>query len=261
MSAADDFVTSADGTRIGFRRLGDGAPIVLVHGALSDHVDTWGRVIPLLAQRFTVYAMDRRGRGMSGDPAPHTIEDEAADIAAVIDTAGGRAHVVAHSWGAHCSLRAATLDDNIDRLVAYEPPPPPEHRGPEGEAKVRDAIERGDWERFLQLFLLVPRDALPKVKRSPRWERMLELAPATAEDLLAFWRDGFDPGRYAAVEAPTLLMAGGDSSSMYRGLVDELAGHLPDVRVETLPGQDHFGMVGDPDGFTAAVARFLLGER
>src|SRR5688572_32891339 len=56
-------VTSRDGTRIAFWRSGAGPPLLLVHGATYDHTTAWRFVVPELEQQFTVYAMDRRGRG------------------------------------------------------------------------------------------------------------------------------------------------------------------------------------------------------
>jgi pimeloyl-ACP methyl ester carboxylesterase len=73
-----DKVRSKDGTLIAFQKSGTGAPLVLVHGTSADHT-RWAPVLPPLASRFTVYAMDRRGRGGSGDTDPYAIEREFED--------------------------------------------------------------------------------------------------------------------------------------------------------------------------------------
>ena len=59
-------VRSTDGTAIAVTTVGSGPPLVLVHGAAADHT-TFRVVVPLLAPRFTTHAIDRRGRGGSGD--------------------------------------------------------------------------------------------------------------------------------------------------------------------------------------------------
>jgi pimeloyl-ACP methyl ester carboxylesterase len=61
-----EHVTSADGTRIAYERRGSGQPLVLVHGTSVERF-TFRFVEPLLIDRFTLYAVDRRGRGESGD--------------------------------------------------------------------------------------------------------------------------------------------------------------------------------------------------
>ena len=78
---------SADGTRIGFRRLGVGPAIVMVHGSVSTHTD-WMPAARLLASRHTCYVMDRRGRRSSGaGHAPYAIEREFEDVCAVLKAA------------------------------------------------------------------------------------------------------------------------------------------------------------------------------
>ena len=76
-------VASADGTPIAVWRSGNGPPLVLVHGTAADH-SRWAPVLPALAARFTVLAVDRRGRGASGDARDYALEREAEDVAAVI---------------------------------------------------------------------------------------------------------------------------------------------------------------------------------
>src|SRR5437667_12758751 len=74
---------SADGVQIAHVRIGHGRPLVVVGGALYDH-RRWLPVARLLSQQATVYVMDRRGRGGSGDDAAtYAPEREVDDIAAV----------------------------------------------------------------------------------------------------------------------------------------------------------------------------------
>ena len=59
-------VVSRDGTSIAAWRSGEGPPLVLIHGAAADH-NRWAPVLPALEERFSVFAIYRRGRGQSGD--------------------------------------------------------------------------------------------------------------------------------------------------------------------------------------------------
>jgi pimeloyl-ACP methyl ester carboxylesterase len=113
--------TSKDGTRIVSWRTGSGTPLVLVHGATRDH-HAWDQVVPLLSKRFTVFALDRRGRGESGDGPEYAIEREFEDVAAVVDSFSSPVHLLGHSFGGICSLEAARLTHNIATLILYEPP-------------------------------------------------------------------------------------------------------------------------------------------
>lgn len=79
-------ITSSDGTRIAFWKYGVGPPLVLVHGTLADHTTTWRFVLPSLSSQFTVYAMDRRGRGGSEDSPVYDLQREAEDVACLIDS-------------------------------------------------------------------------------------------------------------------------------------------------------------------------------
>ena len=81
-------VVSADGTRIGYRRLGRGPSVILLHSGVnaSQHMMKLGRA---LADAYTVYLPDRRGRGMSGAFGPaYSIRREDEDLAALVETLG-----------------------------------------------------------------------------------------------------------------------------------------------------------------------------
>src|SRR5829696_4622459 len=113
-------ITSEDGTPIAYRRSGEGPPLVLVHGAAADR-GRWSPVLPALEKRFTVYAIDRRGRGGSGDSDGYTMEREAEDVASVVDSIGEPVNLLGHSYGALLALEAALVAKNVRKLVLYEP--------------------------------------------------------------------------------------------------------------------------------------------
>jgi pimeloyl-ACP methyl ester carboxylesterase len=92
-------IASRDDTKIAYARSGDGPPLVLVHGTAADH-SRWTSVLAALEQRFTVYAMDRRGRGASGDSADYAIAHEFDDVAALVDSIGEPVVLLGHSYGA-----------------------------------------------------------------------------------------------------------------------------------------------------------------
>ena len=121
-------VRSRDGTPIAVFSRGNGPPLILVHGATADHT-TFRVVGPRFAERFTVHAIDRRGRGASGDGPAYAIEREYEDVAAVAQTlaemTGSAVDVLGHSYGGRCALGAALLTGTIHRVVSYEGAPAP----------------------------------------------------------------------------------------------------------------------------------------
>src|SRR5882672_11756454 len=116
-------VLSKDGTAIAFDRIGNGPPVILVDGALCYRgIGQSGQLAELLAQHFTVFTYDRRGRGSSGDTAPYAVEREVEDIAALLSEAGGAAFVWGTSSGAVLALEAANRLSGIKKLALYEAP-------------------------------------------------------------------------------------------------------------------------------------------
>ena len=113
-------VASPDGADIAVFTTGHGLPLVLVHGASADHT-TFRVVGPLFARRFAVHAIDRRGRGASGDTDPYAVEREYEDVAAVAEAiatdAGEPVAVIGHSFGGRVALGAAKADVVRDALT------------------------------------------------------------------------------------------------------------------------------------------------
>jgi pimeloyl-ACP methyl ester carboxylesterase len=114
-------VGSRDDTQIGFYSTGNGPPLLLVHGGVGDH-NRWGALLPYLEPHFTVHAMDRRGRGASGDHPDWSIEREYEDVAAVVDmiseSSGSSVAVYGNSYGGICAFGGAQLSANISRPCA-----------------------------------------------------------------------------------------------------------------------------------------------
>ena len=94
-----------DGLEVAYRRVGEGPPLVFVHGAAGDG-RMWQPQLAALCDAFTVVAWDEPGAGGSSDaPAGFGLTDYARCLAALIDAlALGRAHVAGLSWGGTLAL-------------------------------------------------------------------------------------------------------------------------------------------------------------
>src|SRR5215475_10557538 len=105
-------VASLDGTMIAVYISGQGRPLVAVHGTTGDHT-TWRLVLPSLEPHLAVRAVDRRGRGRSGDGRDYSLAMEYADVAAVVNAAaavtGSPVDLLGHSYGGNVAFGAATL--------------------------------------------------------------------------------------------------------------------------------------------------------
>ena len=99
ITRASQSVRSADGTRIAFDQVGDGRPpLILVEPALHYRdFSSFGGLVPLLSQDFSVYAYDRRGRGESTDTTPYSPDREVEDLEALLAQVGGWAHLYGYS--------------------------------------------------------------------------------------------------------------------------------------------------------------------
>jgi len=97
---------SRDGTSIAFTRRGSGPALILVGGGLDDGSEN-EPLAAELAVEFTTFNYAGRGRGRSGDTRPYTVAREMDDLAALIEIAGGHAHLLGISSGGMYALEAA----------------------------------------------------------------------------------------------------------------------------------------------------------
>ena len=257
-------LTSKDGTPIAYQRSGTGQPLVLVHGAGGTY-SRWAPVLPALEKHFTVYAVDRRGRGESGDAAPYAITLEFDDIAALVDAIGETVNLLGHSFGGICALEAALLTPHIRRLVLYEPPIPIGgiQIYPEGIIdRLQGLLDAGNREGILTTFMgevvrMLPHE-IELTKSMAAWPARVAAAHTLPRELRAHEHYRFESERFAALTIPTLLLVGQDSPHFFRTAIDLLDATLPNSRVVVMPGQQHIAMESAPDLFVREVVSFLL---
>lgn len=254
-------IQSTDGTTIAFERRGDGPPLVLVHGSAGHHVE-WREVVPSLAESFTVYAMDRRGRGESGDSEEYAIEREYEDVAAVVDHVAAEhpeapMSLIGSSYGAICSLHAVLETDAVDHLVLYEPPlgdaPEPEGAAAGIEAQIEEEGAEAAVETFLRNAIELSDEEIEAMRGDELWESRVDAMPALPREIRATQRDLFDPADFEGVSVPTTLLVGGESPERLQDATEAVADALEDSTVVTLSGQGHLAMSEGPGLFVEKV--------
>ena len=240
-------VTSKDGTSITFDQLGQGPSVVLVCGGSVDRMSNAG-LAEALAEHFTVYNYDRRGRGDSGDTPPYAIDREIEDIEAVIDAAGGSAYLYGISSGAALALHAAAaLGPKVKKLVLYEPPYILEGtrpRPPANTAQIYNefvsAGRRGDAAEYFMVNVVgLPLEFAAQARNSPWWPAQEALAHTLAYDATVMGDYSLPTQLAASVTTPTLVIAGGDTWDWMQASDKALADALPNGEYRALEGQTH----------------------
>jgi pimeloyl-ACP methyl ester carboxylesterase len=262
-------VRSKDGTPIGFDRSGKGPAVILVDGALCYRAS--GPMAPLaalLAEKFTVFTYDRRGRGDSGNTAPYTVEREIEDVDALIKEAGGWAYVYGISSGAALALEAANHGLAIKKLALYEAPfivddsrpPIPTDFVAQLNALV-SADRRGDAVKLFMNLVGVPGIFIAIMRFMPAWKKLTGVAHTLPYDITIVQENQrgkpLPEKRWVSVTMPTLVADGGKSPAWMRNGMRALAGVLPNAKLSTLEGQTH--MV-KPKALAPVLMEFFAGE-
>jgi pimeloyl-ACP methyl ester carboxylesterase len=260
-------VTSADGTEIAYERSGRGPPIVLVHGGTLDR--RWWDISDVrggLAKDAKVYAIDRRGRGGSGDAEEYEPEREFEDIAAVVDSIDEPVTLLGHSSGGFYSLEAALRTDNLSGLVLYEPSFPVDGRGFQGpseesQKELMSLLDAGEVEQAYIEVLENDAELTPEeveaLRSSPLWQEYVERFPTMMPKIQRIPEYEFDPERFADLTVPTLLLTGTEGGQWGQDTTLALDDALSNTRVVTFDGHGHAAMLTAPDLFTDEVLAFV----
>ncbi|MBP2368721.1 alpha/beta fold hydrolase [Pseudonocardia parietis] len=232
-------VRSSDGTVLAYERVGSGPALVLVDPALGyrdfDNVRGLGK---WLADEFTVFTYDRRGRGGSSDTLPYTVQREVDDLAAVIAQAGGNACVYGFSSGALLALQAGAVGSGIEKLVLMEPPIGADD-DPDDAAFTAEIAELVATDRRREAVERFLGDLGPEVLAGLQESMpVLEaVAPTLVYDCLI--SHATTTALLATVATPTLVLDSQGSSDDLTGWAADIAAALPNARHRSLPGGWH----------------------
>jgi pimeloyl-ACP methyl ester carboxylesterase len=261
-------VTSKDGTPIAYDRQGRGPAVILVGGAFVDRSEN-APLATELAERFTVYNYDRRGRGQSGDTQPYALDREIEDLQALIAEAGGSAHLYGISSGGALVLEAAAAGIAVDRLAVYEVPYDLADDGPQRQREYVEQLDgllaearRGDAAELFMRVAGATEEMIAGARSSPMWPGLEAIAPTLTYDAACMGNGQPPTARLARITRPTLVATGGASPDSFVGgggdffakAADAIAASIRQAERQVIEGQTH--MV-DPKALAPVLERFF----
>jgi len=265
-------VTSKDGTKIAFDKVGSGPAVILVNGAMSYRRafdTTLEQLAELLGKHFTVYHYDRRGRGESTNTEPFTKVREIEDIQALVADAGGEAMLVGFSSGGAVTLETAAVTPGVTKAFVYEVPfIVDDSRQPlaDYEGHTTKLVAEGKLDELIEYFITVvagiPAEFVGGIKQDQAmWARMRAIAPTIPHDaafMSEFMKGKLLPaGYWDKVKVPVLVGDGGASPAWLRNAAEALGKALPHASCETFEGQTHSF---DPQVLAPVLIEFFKGS-
>lgn len=248
------------GMRIGYRRVGSGPAVVLLHGGVSDG-RVWRRAMDDLADEFTIVAWDAPGCGPSDDPpASFRLADYADCLAGFVAALGlDRPHVVGHSFGGGLAIELVHRHPSVPRSLVlvgayagWAGSLPPE----EVRARLTSflALEEPFVPRsFPGLFS----DVMPPDAADELTSIMEDVRLAPSKTMIRAFAEADLRPALAAIDVPTLLLYGGDDVRSPRFVAEHLHAEIPASTLVVLPGLGHELYLESPEAFIGAVRPFL----
>jgi len=255
------------GTRVRYLDVGQGPAVVLLHGYASS-LETWALLIPELAPRHRVIALDLKGFGWTDRPAgDYSPQAQAALVFELLDRLGvEKTAVVAHSWGSSVALAMALgQPSRVTRLVLYDAWVYEEQlptlflwsraRGI-GEMLFALFYEQRPEEKLARAFYdptKVPEKLVEDVERAFR-------RPGTRAAALAVVRhmrlEDLEP-RYPTIQKPVLLLWGREDVVSPVAIGERLSRELPRSKLVVFPRAGHLSMIEAAHATNAETVRFL----
>lgn len=242
---------SKDGTNIGYKFFGQGPKLLIVHGGFraSQHYLELGKH---LADEFTVYIMDRRGRNSSGPTGPgYTFQKEVDDVHAMMEQ-NEISLLFGHSFGAFSSLNAAIGYPPAKKLAVYETPLV-RHFPVGWLPQFEQEFQQGDYIGGSVTFLKGMRmggwiGKLPKpilkmlfktMAKGDDWEENVQLLGTIPGEIRSVldWDAGLD--RYAQLNVPTLILYGTKTTDYLIASAKEIAKFIPNSQLIAMEGLTH----------------------
>lgn len=263
------YVSTSDGVIIGGTVHGQGPPLVLVQGAVGDGDIDWNRVVEHLAGQFTCHLPNLRGRGLSGDHSDLSPDRQVHDILTYIESIGEPTGLVGWSGGANRALAAAAQSDAVIAVAPYEP-------GilslmdEQLQAVVGDAIARagdlaaeGKLAAAVRAFLSGPffNNEESAVAEDAGY---FEAAGRYVTNLLNLLQQDMehgdpaaDPTVLGAISAPVMVLLGSDTKHFFLTSAEHVGDHVPNARIEQIPGAGHAAPLTHPGALAEALTEFF----
>jgi pimeloyl-ACP methyl ester carboxylesterase len=262
--------TRVEQTRVRYIDVGEGPPVVLLHGFAAS-LNTWDPVVPALAEDHRVIALDLKGFGWSGRPeGDYSPQAQAELVWALLDERGvDQAAVVAHSWGSSVAL-AMTLaqPERVERLALYDAWVFEEQlpsffvwarAAGIGEAMFRLYYNERPEDKIALAFYDKTKITQELVEHT---RRMQQRRGTTAAALAAVRGQRYEAmqQRYSEIEQPVLLLWGREDKVTPLQMGERLASELPDAELVVYPRCGHFPMIEAHSASTRDLADFLSGQ-
>jgi pimeloyl-ACP methyl ester carboxylesterase len=264
------YFTSVDGTTIGYRQTGSGPGLILLHGgARASH--HYLRLAALLADSYTVYLPDRRGRGLSGPIGNHySIRREIEDLRVLFQVTNARM-LFGHSAGGFIALEAAVALP-FEKLALYEPAvsidgsinfgwiAPLEkalanHDGAAAFVHLAKGLKL-NWLSEWPFWFWYPLARL--MLRDPEGQEVVSLVPTIVWEAKEIQRLDSTFERYRSIAADTLLLNGSKSPAYLRKILPTLRKTIPHAQHIELAGLNHNAPDQDaPEQVASELKRFL----
>jgi pimeloyl-ACP methyl ester carboxylesterase len=277
------FVTSKDGTVIGYRQMGQGPGLVIVHGTMESSL-SHSQLAEALADIFTVYLPDRRGRGLSGPyRKDHKIQNDVEDLEAVVTNTDSH-YVFGISAGALICLQAALHLPSIRKVAVFDPPLIVNGSvSTEFLARHDKEMAEGDVPSAMVTAMLGGQMGPPIFKSFPRWllkaltkmmlsadEKNAQKDDVTMRAMASTIHYDFHLSvelenkheSFRAIDAEILLLGASQSPPYFKTALDALTKNLPHARRFAFAGLHH-GATGNtnrggkPDRVAEQLLRFF----
>ena len=255
-------VVRAHGLEIAYERVGEGPPLVFVHGAADDG-RVWQPQLQALADEFTVVAWDEPGAGRSSDlPAGFSLADYAHSLAALVEAVGlGPAHVAGLSWGGtvvqelyrHHPAVVGTLI-LIDTYAGWKGSLHPDgvRARVDGARRMLAAPAEEFDPSFPGLFASdPPAEFLPLLEQVAAAVR-----PETLERQLRLMAEADQRDLLPRIAVPTLLIWGELDARSPLNVARQFAQAIPDAELVVIPGCGHISNLERPEQLNQTVRQF-----
>ena len=255
-------VVRTNGLEIAYERVGEGRPIVLVHGAAVD-ARMWRPQLAALAGEFTVVAWDEPGAGRSSDvPADFALADYADCLAALVEALDlGPAHVAGLSWGGTVVLelyrRRPELVASlvlVDTYAGWKGSLPEEELQARVEG-LRQMLAAPDHSFDPMLPGLFAADPPPEVV-SLMEAMAADVRPESMRTALSVMAEADQRDLLSRIAVPTLLIWGELDARSPLTVAHQFKDAVPDAKLVVIPGAGHVSNLEQPELFNHAVREF-----